>query len=60
MSAYRREFHETKYISFLMKDFDELLEKYNKIWGKVKNTNKKVFDSELVYNEKYQKAKENL
>ena len=28
MSAYRRDFDETKYISFLIKD-DELLEKYN-------------------------------
>ena len=33
MSAYRRDFNETKYISFLIKD-DELLEKYNEIWGK--------------------------
>ena len=33
MSAYRRDFDETNYISFLMKD-DELLEKYNEIWGK--------------------------
>ena len=30
MSAYRRGFDETKYISFLIKD-DELLEKYNEI-----------------------------
>ena len=30
MSAYRRDFDETKYISFLIKD-DKLLEKYNKI-----------------------------
>ena len=33
ISAHRRDFHETKYISFLIKD-DELLEKYNEIWGK--------------------------
>ena len=33
MSAYRRDFNETKYMSFLIKD-DELLEKYNEIWGK--------------------------
>ena len=33
MSAYRRDFDETNYISFLIKD-DELLEKYNEIWGK--------------------------
>ena len=33
MSAYRRDFDETNYISFLIKD-DELLGKYNEIWGK--------------------------
>ena len=31
MIAYRRDFDETKYMSFLIKD-DELLEKYNEIW----------------------------
>ena len=33
MSAYRRDFHETRYMSFLTKD-DELLDKYNKVWEK--------------------------
>ena len=33
MSAYRRDFDETKYISFLIKD-DELLGKYSEIWKK--------------------------
>ena len=56
MSAYRREFDETKYMSFLIKN-DELLEKYNEIWEKVKNDIKKEFDSKLLYNEKYPKAK---
>ena len=56
MSAYSRDFDETKYISFLIKD-DELLKKYNKIWEKVKNSLKKEFDTEQVYNEKYLKAK---
>ena len=56
MSAYRKDFDETKYISFLIKD-DELLEKYNKILGKVKNILKKEFDREPVYNEKHLKAK---
>ena len=56
MSACRKDFDETKYISFLIKD-DELLEKYNEIWEKVKNILKKDFDSEPVYNEKYLKAK---
>ena len=51
MSAYRRDFDETKYMSFLIKD-GELLEKYNEIWEKVKNSIKKEFDSEPVYNEK--------
>ena len=31
MSAYRRDFGEIKYMSFLIRD-DELLEKYNEIW----------------------------
>ena len=56
MSAYRRDFDETKYMSFLITDY-ELLEKYNKIWKKVKNTIDKEFDSDPVHNEKYLKAK---
>ena len=40
MSTYRKDFHETNYISFLIKD-DELFEKYNEIWEKVKNSLKK-------------------
>ena len=56
MSAYRRDFDETKHISFLIKNA-ELLEKYNKMWIKVKHGIKKEFDSEPVYNEKYLKAK---
>ena len=43
-------------MSFLIRD-DELLGKHNKIWEKVKNSIKKEFDSEPVYNEKYLKAK---
>ena len=31
MSAYRKDFDEIKYTTFLMKD-DELFEKYNEIW----------------------------
>ena len=56
MSAYRKDFDETKYISFLIKD-DQLLEKYNEIWEKVKNSLKKEFYSEPVYNGKYLKDK---
>ena len=40
MSAYRKDFDETKFISVLTKD-DELLEKYNKIWKKLKISSKK-------------------
>ena len=54
MSGCRRD--ETKYMSFLIKD-DALLEKYNEIWEKVKNSIKKEFDSEPVYNEKCRKVK---
>ena len=56
MSPYRRDFYETEYISFLIKH-DELLEKYNEIWGKGKNSVKEEFGSEPVHNEKYLKAK---
>ena len=56
MSAYRTDFDETKYMSFLIKD-DELLETYNEIWEKVKNSIKKEFDSKPVYNERYLKVK---
>ena len=40
MRAYRKDFDETKYI----KD-DELLEKYNEAWKRVKDIIKKEFDS---------------
>ena len=56
MSAYRKDFNETKYISFLIKDH-ELLKKYNGVWKKVKNTIKKEFDIEPVYKQKILKAK---
>ena len=56
MSAYRRDFDETKYMSFLIKD-EELLEKYNEILEKCSNNTKKGFDKEPIYNEKYLKTK---
>ena len=56
MSAYRRGFNETKYMSFLIKS-DELLEKYSEIWDKVSNFIRKGFDSEPVYNEDYLRPK---
>ena len=40
----------------MIKD-DELLEKYKEIWEKVKDSLKKDFDSEPVYNEKYLETK---
>ena len=56
MSAFWKDFDQTKYMSFLIKG-DELIEKYNEVWDKVKNIIKKEVDSEPVYNEKYIKAK---
>ena len=56
MSACRRDIDEIKYTSLLRKNY-ELLEKYNEIWEKVKNSIKKEFDSEPVYNENIWKLK---
>ena len=56
MSAYRKDFDKTKYMSFLIKD-DQSLEKYNEIQRNVLNSLKKEFDSKPIYNEKYVKAK---
>ena len=56
MIAYIRDFDDTKYMPSLIKD-GELLEKYNEIWKKIKNSIEKGFDSETAYNEKYLKAK---
>ena len=50
--AYGKDFDETKYVSFSMKVY-KLLEKYNKIWEKVRNSIKNEFDSEPIYNVKY-------
>ena len=44
MSPYRRDFDETKYISFLTKK--------KKNWTKVSNNIKREFNGELVYHEK--------
>ena len=43
MSAYRKRFDETKYMSLLIKD-NKLLEKYSEIWDKVNNIIKKGFE----------------
>ena len=44
MSAYWRDFYETKYRYFDKND--ELLEKYNEIWEKASTSFKKEFNSE--------------
>ena len=59
MSACRRDFDETKYRSFLIND-DKLLEKHTETSEKVKNSLKKEFGSERVYNEKYLEAEINF
>ena len=56
MTTCRKDFDKTKYKSFLIKN-DKLLEKYNEIREKVKNSSEREFDSEPVYNETYLKAK---
>ena len=52
MSVYRRDFDETKSMSFLIKD-DELLEKYNEVWEELRNSIKKELGRETIYNDKY-------
>ena len=49
MSAYIKDFDETEYMTFLIK-YDELLEKYNEIWEKVKNNIKKNLNLYTVEN----------
>ena len=56
MIAYRRDFDNTKCISFLIKD-KKLLEKYNEIWKNVSSIIKKEFDNKPVYNKRYVKTK---
>ena len=55
ISQYRRDFDETKYMPFLIKEH-ALSEKYNKIWENVSNSIKKI-DGEPVYTEKYLQTK---
>ena len=45
-----------KNMSFVIKD-DDVLDKYNKIWDKIKETLSIIFQSTPVYDEKYIKAK---
>ena len=55
MSAYKKGFDDTKYISFLIKD-DELFKKFN-VWKNANNTIDKEFDIDLACNWKYLKTK---
>ena len=58
MSGYIKYFENRgRNMSFEMKD-DTVLDKFNEIWDKIKNTLNKKFDSMPVHNEKYIKAKE--
>ena len=43
-------------MSFMIKN-DDVLDKYNEIWGKIKKTLSIKFHSMLVYDEEYIKAK---
>ena len=47
---YIRDFDETKYMSFTIKN-EELLERYNEIWNKASNSSRRGFDIETVWNE---------
>ena len=56
MSGYIKYFeNQGKNTSFVIKD-DSVLDKYNEIWNKIKNTLNIKFHSMLVYDEKYIKA----
>ena len=49
---------QTKWIYFLIED-DDLLEKYNTIWDKVRADTKQELDSKAVYNKEFLKTKIN-
>ena len=56
MNAYAKYFDKNiKYMNLLVND-KEILEKYNKIWNRIKTLIKKAFNSEPVYNDKYIKT----
>ena len=56
MSTYGRDFDETKYMFFFIKNAD-LLEEYKEFWGKVSNSMKNRFECHPVYNKKHIKTK---
>ena len=49
MSAYRKDFDETKSMSFSIKD-DELLKRHNEIWEKVENIIKNSYNGKIRTN----------
>ena len=49
MSAYRKDFDETKFMSFSIKD-DELLKRHNEIWEKVENIIKNSYNGKISTN----------
>ena len=56
-SAYLKSYDgQTKWMYYLIED-DDLLEKYNTIWGKVSADTKKEFDNQPVYNKEFLKTK---
>ena len=49
VSAYRKDFDETKSMSFSIKD-DELLKRHNEIWEKVENIIKNSYNGKISTN----------
>ena len=58
MSIYQRYFDKTTCMYFMIKD-EKVFDKCMKIWGKVSHIIKNTFNSELIYNKIYLKAKRN-
>ena len=54
ISGKRKDFDETKYMSFLIKD-DELLKKYKNIWARASN----ILAKDLIVNQYIMKTSEN-
>ena len=59
MSIYKRYSDKTKCMNFMIKD-ENIFDKYMTNWEKVSNMIKKKFNSELIYNKKYLKAKKRI
>ena len=59
MNVYKRYFDKTKCLYFMIKD-KTFFDQYMKIWEKVSNIIKNIFDIELIYNKKYLKAEKNV